>query len=178
MAQADHLPPRNFRVRGAKPFRDLSGSFAHDFELADDSALMQSACEKRALVESGEEVSASPAASMMSRSSAASRQLSSERSNGINRHRARQDMPPANVVAARLDLLAIDKIDGPRQQRFHRLFEIQKARQIALVGCEFDQQIDVTRRRVEIRALADQLAEPLNRLIDGMFGHLTNGSYD
>src|SRR5271166_3839432 len=55
MAQAGHFPPRDFRMRRAKGFRDPSGSLADDLELADDGALMQVACKKRALVEIGDE---------------------------------------------------------------------------------------------------------------------------
>ena len=38
-------------MRRAKCRRDFSSSLAHDFEFADDGALMQVACEKRLFIE-------------------------------------------------------------------------------------------------------------------------------
>jgi hypothetical protein len=82
------LLPGDFRVRGAKRRSHFSRSLSHDFELADDGALMQAALQKLALVETGDESQGVPGASRMSRTKAASRQLSPERSGGIDRLRA------------------------------------------------------------------------------------------
>src|SRR5580698_8676152 len=64
----------------------------------------------------------------MSSRSAASRQPAPERSGGINRFRAGQDMPFADIIVAGFDRLAVDKIDPPRQQGFQRLVEIAARR--------------------------------------------------
>jgi hypothetical protein len=70
----------------------LSRGLAHDFEFADDGALMQVACKKRPFIE--EERLIAPALW--------------EPSAGIDWFRAHQDMPFADIVAAGLDRLAID----------------------------------------------------------------------
>src|SRR5580658_7828257 len=90
------------------------------------------------------------AASRMSSRSAASRQPAPERSGGINRFRAGQDMPFADIIVAGFDRLAVDKIDPPRQQGFQRLLEIQKAREFGFLRGELDQEIEIAARRVEI----------------------------
>src|SRR5271166_2215528 len=55
MAQAGHLPPRDFGMRRAEGFRDPSRRLTDDFELAHDGALMQVTRKKGALVEIGDE---------------------------------------------------------------------------------------------------------------------------
>jgi hypothetical protein len=93
----------------------------------------------------------------MSRRSAASRQPSPERSGGIDRLCPGQNAAPADIVAAGLDLLAIDEIDGAREQGFQRRLEVEEAREVAPLWPELDQEINVARHRVEIPAPA---AEP------------------
>jgi hypothetical protein len=68
-----------------------------------------------------------------------------------------------DIVAARLDRLAIDKVDAARQQGFQRRFEIDEAREIVPLGGELDQEIDIAPRRVEViaaRRRAENLQPP------------------
>jgi hypothetical protein len=55
MAQSCHLRPRDFGMRCAEWLRDFSRSLAHDFELADDGALMLAAGEKRRFIQTRDE---------------------------------------------------------------------------------------------------------------------------
>jgi hypothetical protein len=86
----------------------LSRGLAHDFEFADDGALMQVACKKRPFIETCDEGQ---------RVFGSKKDVEEERliapalwepSAGIDWFRAHQDMPFADIVAAGLDRLAID----------------------------------------------------------------------
>lgn len=61
-------------------------------------------------------------------------------------------MVPSDIVAARLDRLPVDEINGPRQQGFQRIPEIEKGGWIVCLRSELDQKISVARRNVEVRA--------------------------
>lgn len=71
-------------------------------------------------------------------------------------------MPLSDVVAAVLDGLAVDEIDGAGEQSFQRLLEIEKLPEIVLSRCELDQEIDIAACRVEItpRRRAEHVEPP------------------
>src|SRR5260370_23796843 len=92
---------------------------------------------------------ASLAASSMSSSSAASRSAGLP----IDRLGLFQNPAAADEIAAGLDGLPLDEIDGAAEKRLQRLLEIHQGGEIvAGVGCERHQKIDVAAGGVEIRS--------------------------